>query len=346
MPTRASTPSRAPCRARAGTAGCSARTIPSTAASATSRFTSWAARFERMIDHPNYINHVTALRRRARHVRLPSRSARSSTRISTRSADPGECDRAARGRARPGEADGVRLSQRAVPVQPDQRAHRLHRHRAGRRGDDGHPRFAQSEHHPPGSSAARPARTSGSDGTARAARWTALPGAIEAHMQAGDAIVFVDAMSHGSARRMNAGERKIAVYRYGSSWNRTRWGYHASPELLARANPFARESSFIRRNTSARRARKRAGEPRGESKWRRVFDPPFLCRKDKVGTRGPRVRKRGVSLSGMRGRASRPSLPIASAQPVLWLPARAGTCRIGSKNSARRRYRCRGNHGG
>ncbi|MBP6508329.1 MAG: hypothetical protein KA257_12260, partial [Opitutaceae bacterium] len=68
-----------------------------------------------------------------------------------------------------------------------------------------------------------------------------VPGAIEAHMQAGDALVFVDAMSHGSARRVNAGERKIAVYRYGSSWNRTRWGYHASPELLARANPFARK---------------------------------------------------------------------------------------------------------
>jgi hypothetical protein len=67
------------------------------------------------------------------------------------------------------------------------------------------------------------------------------PGAIEVHMQAGDAIVFVDATCHGSAKRINPGERKIAVYRYGSSWNRTRWGYHASPEILARANPFARK---------------------------------------------------------------------------------------------------------
>ena len=68
-----------------------------------------------------------------------------------------------------------------------------------------------------------------------------IPGAIEAHMQAGDAIIFVDSTCHGSAKRVNPGERLISVYRYGSSWNRTRWGYHASPELLARANPFARK---------------------------------------------------------------------------------------------------------
>ena len=49
-----------------------------------------------------------------------------------------------------------------------------------------------------------------------------------------DAIVFVDATCHGSAKRINPGERRITVYRYGSSWNRTRWGYHASPELLER----------------------------------------------------------------------------------------------------------------
>jgi len=59
-------------------------------------------------------------------------------------------------------------------------------------------------------------------------------------MKAGDAIVFADATCHGSAKRVNPGERRITVYRYGSSWNRTRWGYHASPELLARLNPLAR----------------------------------------------------------------------------------------------------------
>ena len=68
-----------------------------------------------------------------------------------------------------------------------------------------------------------------------------VAGAQEVHIKAGDAIVFVDATCHGSAKRVNPGERRISVYRYGSSWNRTRWGYHASPELLARATPFARK---------------------------------------------------------------------------------------------------------
>lgn len=68
-----------------------------------------------------------------------------------------------------------------------------------------------------------------------------VAGAQEVHLKAGDALIFVDATAHGSARRVNPGERRISVYRYGSSWNRTRWGYHASPDLLARLNPLARK---------------------------------------------------------------------------------------------------------
>ncbi len=83
----------------------------------------------------------------------------------------------------------------------------------------------------------------------KSAEWTeagggsaeGTPGAVEVHLKAGDAILFVDSTCHGSARRVNPGERRIAVYRYGSAWNRTRWGYHASPELLGRLNPFARK---------------------------------------------------------------------------------------------------------
>jgi hypothetical protein len=67
-----------------------------------------------------------------------------------------------------------------------------------------------------------------------------VPGAVEVHMAAGDALVFVDACCHGSARRSNPGERRIGVYRYGSPWNRTRWGYEPSKALLGRLNPFAR----------------------------------------------------------------------------------------------------------
>ncbi len=73
-------------------------------------------------------------------------------------------------------------------------------------------------------------------------------GAIEVYMQAGDALVFVDALSHGSARRANPGERRITVYRYGSAWNRTRWGYEPSAALLERLNPFAREVVMTQRH--------------------------------------------------------------------------------------------------
>jgi len=68
-----------------------------------------------------------------------------------------------------------------------------------------------------------------------------VEGAIEVHMKAGDAILFVDALCHGSAKRVNAGERRICVFRYGSAWNRTRFGHQPSPELLARLNPVARK---------------------------------------------------------------------------------------------------------
>jgi hypothetical protein len=68
-----------------------------------------------------------------------------------------------------------------------------------------------------------------------------VEGAIEIHMKAGDAILFVDSVCHGSAKRVNPGERRTSVYRYGSAWNRTRFGHQPSPEALARLNPVARK---------------------------------------------------------------------------------------------------------
>jgi hypothetical protein len=68
-----------------------------------------------------------------------------------------------------------------------------------------------------------------------------IPGAVQVHMKAGDAIVFVDATCHGSAKRTNPGERRISVFRYGPSWGNSRWGYRASPGLLERLNPLARK---------------------------------------------------------------------------------------------------------
>jgi hypothetical protein len=68
-----------------------------------------------------------------------------------------------------------------------------------------------------------------------------VEGAIEVHMDAGDAILFVDALSHGSAKRVNAGERRILVYRYGPAWGTFRFGYQPSPELLERLTPRRRK---------------------------------------------------------------------------------------------------------
>lgn len=66
-------------------------------------------------------------------------------------------------------------------------------------------------------------------------------GAIEVHLKAGDAILFVDAIAHGSAARVNAGQRRICVYRYGPSWGNFRFGYRPSDELLARLTPVRRK---------------------------------------------------------------------------------------------------------
>jgi hypothetical protein len=68
-----------------------------------------------------------------------------------------------------------------------------------------------------------------------------VPGAIEVHMQAGDVLLFVDAVSHGGSSRTNSGERRVVIYRYGVSWGNTRHGYRYSPELLARLMPERRK---------------------------------------------------------------------------------------------------------
>ena len=68
-----------------------------------------------------------------------------------------------------------------------------------------------------------------------------LEGALELYMEAGDALVFVDGLSHGSARRINSGERRVIVFRYGPSWGNFRHGYRPSAELLARLTPERRK---------------------------------------------------------------------------------------------------------
>lgn len=62
-------------------------------------------------------------------------------------------------------------------------------------------------------------------------------GAVQVHLNKGDALLFVDGLSHGASTRTNPGERRAVIYRYGVSWGSTRYGYSYSPELLARLTP-------------------------------------------------------------------------------------------------------------
>ncbi len=68
-----------------------------------------------------------------------------------------------------------------------------------------------------------------------------VAGAVEVKMKAGDALLFVDAISHGSAKRTTPGMRRNLVYRYGPSWGNFRHGYQPSAELLARLTPERRQ---------------------------------------------------------------------------------------------------------
>jgi ectoine hydroxylase-related dioxygenase (phytanoyl-CoA dioxygenase family) len=72
-------------------------------------------------------------------------------------------------------------------------------------------------------------------------RMDQLEGAIEVHLNKGDALMFVDALSHGASTRTNPGERRVVVFRFGPSWGNTRYGYTYSQELLDRLTPSRRK---------------------------------------------------------------------------------------------------------
>lgn len=68
-----------------------------------------------------------------------------------------------------------------------------------------------------------------------------IEGAIDVELQAGDALMFVDALCHGASKRVNPGERRVAIYRYGPGWARTRHGFNYSQALLERVTPAQRK---------------------------------------------------------------------------------------------------------
>jgi hypothetical protein len=61
-----------------------------------------------------------------------------------------------------------------------------------------------------------------------------VEGGIEVTLKAGSALLFSDAISHGATRRVNPGERRVVIYRYGPGWGNTRYGYRYSDALLER----------------------------------------------------------------------------------------------------------------
>jgi len=64
-----------------------------------------------------------------------------------------------------------------------------------------------------------------------------LEGAIEVHLKAGDALLFNDAVLHGSAARVNPGQRRMLATRYTENTVAHRFGYAPSLELAARLTP-------------------------------------------------------------------------------------------------------------
>lgn len=72
----------------------------------------------------------------------------------------------------------------------------------------------------------------------RAGTMDDMVGVVSPTLRKGDALVFTDAIAHGSASRTNPeGERRTVIYRYGPAWGSTRSGYRYSEELLDRLTP-------------------------------------------------------------------------------------------------------------
>jgi hypothetical protein len=66
-------------------------------------------------------------------------------------------------------------------------------------------------------------------------------GMRELYLEAGDVLLFTDAITHGSAERTNDGYRRMLLYRYSPRWIRSRFNYVPSRELLERLTPERRQ---------------------------------------------------------------------------------------------------------
>ena len=62
----------------------------------------------------------------------------------------------------------------------------------------------------------------------------------EVHLKAGDALMFTDSITHGSAARINPGERRVMIYRYSPHVIIPRYNFVPSEALLSRLTPSRR----------------------------------------------------------------------------------------------------------
>jgi hypothetical protein len=65
-------------------------------------------------------------------------------------------------------------------------------------------------------------------------------GMQEVHMKAGDALLFTDALCHGSMPRTTPGQRRVLIYRYTPNLVASRFNYIPSEELISRLSPAQR----------------------------------------------------------------------------------------------------------
>lgn len=66
-------------------------------------------------------------------------------------------------------------------------------------------------------------------------------GMQEVYLKAGDALMFTDAICHGSTARTNPGKRRVMIYRYSPHTMMPRYNYLPSKEFLARLTPERRK---------------------------------------------------------------------------------------------------------
>ncbi|MEM1213566.1 MAG: phytanoyl-CoA dioxygenase family protein [Planctomycetota bacterium] len=95
----------------------------------------------------------------------------------------------------------------------------------------------------PGSHKAHEEHPANADGNAWGAGRSGADavGMVQVHLKAGDALMFTDAITHGSLPRINPGHRRVMIYRYAPHLLANRFNYIPSDELLERVTDRQRQ---------------------------------------------------------------------------------------------------------